>query len=102
MFVCFMLDQLGKEALRKRGLSFKAPTYLTQTTELESVLPEPEVPIKTDKNWRIHVAQMHQHRDRIRSSLEKAKSYLYKLQEDVSKNPEKVSSREKYNNNQLI
>lgn len=89
------------------------------------------------QDWRIHVDQMHQHRDGIRSSLKEAKvrsltccgnsvwgevaifvyvcaadgvllhpllplqSYLDKLQEDIGKTLEKVSSREKYINNQL-
>ena len=105
------------------------------------------------QDWRIHVDQMHQHRDGIKSSLKEAKvrsltkgsrqrfkrgaaemdsfekskeseyeqdmsplkndrrfhpvlcprpqSYLDKLQEDIGKTLEKVSSREKYINNQL-
>ncbi|KAF3857744.1 hypothetical protein F7725_010945 [Dissostichus mawsoni] len=59
-------------------------------------------PVRTDnKDWRIHVEQMHQHRDGIKSSLKEATSYLDRLQEDVGKTLEKVSSREKYINNQL-
>uniref|UniRef100_A0A671Z4Q0 Intraflagellar transport protein 57 homolog n=1 Tax=Sparus aurata TaxID=8175 RepID=A0A671Z4Q0_SPAAU len=52
-------------------------------------------------DWRIHVDQMHQHQDTFKSSLEEAKSYLDKLQEDISKTLEKVSSREKYIDSQL-
>lgn len=70
--------------------------------EVERVLPQLKVTIRTDnKDWRIHVDQMHQHRDGIKSSLKEAKSYLDKLQEDIGKTLEKVSSREKYINNQL-
>lgn len=70
--------------------------------EVERVLPQLKVTIRTDnKDWRIHVDQMHQHRDGIKSSLKDAKSYLDKLQEDIGKTLEKVSSREKYINNQL-
>ncbi|XP_037643366.1 intraflagellar transport protein 57 homolog [Sebastes umbrosus] len=70
--------------------------------EVERVLPQLKVTIRTDnKDWRIHVDQMHQHRDGIKSSLQEAKSYLDKLQEDIGKTLEKVSSREKYINNQL-
>ncbi|XP_018530473.1 intraflagellar transport protein 57 homolog [Lates calcarifer] len=70
--------------------------------EVERVLPQLKVTIKTDnKDWRIHVDQMHQHRDGIKSSLKEANSYLDKLQEDIGKTLEKVSSREKYINNQL-
>uniref|UniRef100_UPI0037E7C9D6 intraflagellar transport protein 57 homolog n=1 Tax=Semicossyphus pulcher TaxID=241346 RepID=UPI0037E7C9D6 len=70
--------------------------------EVERVLPQLKVTIRTDnKDWRIHVDQMHQHRDGIKSSLKETKSYLDKLQEDIGKTLEKVSSREKYINNQL-
>ncbi|XP_027144068.1 intraflagellar transport protein 57 homolog isoform X1 [Larimichthys crocea] len=168
--VCFVLDRLAEEALKRRGFSFKRPNYPTETTEEESVvednaeltlskveeemieepdedeenvmdlealklrsthteaeasskpdeilestvdaaewnlevervLPQLKVTIRTDnKDWRIHVDQMHQHRDGIKSSLKEAKSYLDKLQEDIGKTLEKVSSREKYINNQL-
>ncbi|PWA13950.1 hypothetical protein CCH79_00018077 [Gambusia affinis] len=70
--------------------------------EVERVLPQLKVTIRTDnKDWRIHLDQMHQHRDGITSSLKDTKSYLDKLQEDIGKTLEKVSSREKYINNQL-
>ncbi|KAM7400029.1 hypothetical protein PAMA_004629 [Pampus argenteus] len=169
-FVCFVLDRLAEEVLRRKGFSFRRPTYPTETTEEESVieddaeltlskveeemieepdeeeenvmdlealklrtthtevepaskpddilestvdaaewnlevervLPQLKVTVRTDnKDWRIHVDQMHQHRDGIKSSLKEAKSYLDKLQEDIGKTLEKVSSREKYINNQL-
>uniref|UniRef100_A0A3Q3WC67 Intraflagellar transport protein 57 homolog n=1 Tax=Mola mola TaxID=94237 RepID=A0A3Q3WC67_MOLML len=167
--VCFVLDRLAEEALRKKGFSFRRPNYPTETTEEESViednaeltlskveeelivgpedeenvmdlealklrtthtetesssklddilessvdaaewnlevervLPQLKVTVRTDnKDWRIHVDQMHQHRDGIKSSLKEAKSHLDKLQEDIGKTLEKVSSREKYINNQL-
>lgn len=169
-YVCFVLDRLAEEALRRRGFSFKRPSYPTESTEeelviednaeltlskveeemvetsdneeenvmdletlklrtthtevhsslkpeeilestvnpaewnleVERVIPQLKVTVRTDnKDWRIHVDQMHQHRDGINSSLKEAKRYLYKLQEDISKMLEKVSSREKYINNQL-
>ncbi|KAM9322063.1 intraflagellar transport protein 57 homolog [Pholidichthys leucotaenia] len=171
--VCFVLDRLAEEALKRRGFTFKRPVYPTETTEEESVveddaeltlskaeeemveeaddddddenvmdledlklrttaaaepetsskpdeilestvdaaewylevervLPQLKVTVRTDnKDWRIHVDQMHQHRDGIKSSLKEAKSYLDKLQDDIGKTLEKVSSREKYINNQL-
>ncbi|XP_069026138.1 intraflagellar transport protein 57 homolog [Embiotoca jacksoni] len=168
--VCFVLDRLAEEALRRRGFTFRRPNYPSENTEEESVmeddaeltltkveeemteepdneeenvmdlealklrtthtevepsskpdnilestvdaaswvlemervLPHLKVTIRTDnKDWRIHVDQMHQHRDGIKSSLKDAKSYLDKLQEDIGKTLEKVSSREKYINNQL-
>ncbi|XP_035525993.1 intraflagellar transport protein 57 homolog [Morone saxatilis] len=168
--VCFVLDRLAEEALKRRGFSFRRPNYPTESAEEESVieddaeltlskveeemieepddeeenvmdlealklrtthteaepsskpdeilestvdaaewnlevervLPQLKVTIRTDnKDWRIHVDQMHQHRDGIKSSLKEAKSYLDKLQEDINKTLEKVNSREKYINNQL-
>lgn len=167
--VCFVLDRLAEEALRRRGFSFRRPIYPSETTEEESVmeadaelslsrveeelieeaddeedvmdlealklrtthteaepsskpddilestvdaaewnlevervLPQLKVTIRTDnKDWRVHVDQMHQHSDGIKTSLKEAKSYLDRLQEDIGKTLEKVSSREKYINNQL-
>ncbi|XP_029931016.1 intraflagellar transport protein 57 homolog isoform X2 [Myripristis murdjan] len=70
--------------------------------EVERVLPQLKVTIRPDnKDWRVHVDEMHQHRDRIKLSLKDTKSYLDKLQEEIGKTLEKVSSREKYINNQL-
>ncbi|XP_057712649.1 intraflagellar transport protein 57 homolog [Corythoichthys intestinalis] len=70
--------------------------------EVERVLPLLKVTVRTDnKDWRVHVDQMHQHQDGIKSSLHEAKGYLDKLEEDISRTLEKVSSREKYMNKQL-
>ncbi|KAM9790454.1 intraflagellar transport protein 57 homolog [Syngnathus typhle] len=70
--------------------------------EVERVLPLLKVTIRTDnKDWRIHVEQMHRHQGAIKSSLREAKGYLDKLEEDISRTMEKVSSREKYLNKQL-
>ncbi|XP_061767891.1 intraflagellar transport protein 57 homolog [Nerophis ophidion] len=166
--VCFVLDRLAEEALKKRGFCFRSPKYPPETTEeplvveddveltlgnveeeaieeldddeenamdlealklrstqrevssviteilqptvdasewyleVERVLPQLKVTIKNDnKDWRVHVEQMHQHRDAISSSFKEAKGYLEKLREDIGKTLEKVRSREKYINNQL-
>ncbi|XP_044297644.1 intraflagellar transport protein 57 homolog isoform X4 [Varanus komodoensis] len=70
--------------------------------EVERVLPQLKVTIRTDnKDWRIHVDQMHQHQDGIESALKDTRGYLDKLHNEISKTLEKVSSREKYINNQL-
>ncbi|XP_072271304.1 intraflagellar transport protein 57 homolog isoform X2 [Pyxicephalus adspersus] len=70
--------------------------------EVERVLPQLKVTVRTDnKDWRVHVDQMHQHKDGIETSLKETKGYLDKLHSEVSKTLEKVSSREKYINNQL-
>ncbi|PIO23983.1 hypothetical protein AB205_0135230, partial [Aquarana catesbeiana] len=70
--------------------------------EVERVLPQLKVTVRTDnKDWRIHVDQMHQHKDGIETSLKETKGYLDKLHNEVSKTLEKVASREKYINSQL-
>ncbi|KAJ3595677.1 hypothetical protein NHX12_004980 [Muraenolepis orangiensis] len=70
--------------------------------EVERVLPQLKVTIHTDsKDWRIHLDQMHQHRDGITASLKETKVLLDRLQEDLGKSLEKVNSREKYINTQL-
>ncbi|XP_049599317.1 intraflagellar transport protein 57 homolog [Syngnathus scovelli] len=179
--VCFVLDRLAEEALKKRGFSFGSPEYPAegsageaaaaedarvnvveeeeeeeeqgewrreeeaaaddedeeQTPDLEALklrsarprakvpcvnteilqsmvdaaewyleveraLPRLKVTVKNDnKDWRIHVEQMHRHRDGISSSFREAEGYLEKLREDIGKTLEKVCSREKYVNNQL-
>lgn len=94
---------------REPSLSSKPDVILESNTdaaewnlEVERVLPQLKVTIRTDnKDWRIHVDQMHQHRDGIKSSLKEATGYLDKLQEEIGKTLEKVGSREKYINNQL-
>ncbi|XP_078535342.1 intraflagellar transport protein 57 homolog [Lissotriton helveticus] len=91
------------------GESVKQEDILESTTdaaewnlEVERVLPQLKVTIKTDnKDWRIHVDQMHQHKDGIESALKETKGYLDKLHNEISKTLEKVGSREKYINNQL-
>ncbi|CAL8347466.1 unnamed protein product [Merluccius merluccius] len=168
--VCFVLDRLAEQALKKRGFTFRRPAYPAEAAEEESVmeddaeltlskveedmieepdeeeehimdldalkartnhseldqsskpeailessvdaaewalevervLPQLKVTIRTDnKDWRIHLDQMHQHRDGITASLKETKGYLDKLQEDLGKTLEKVNSREKYINTQL-
>ncbi|XP_013855995.1 intraflagellar transport protein 57 homolog, partial [Austrofundulus limnaeus] len=70
--------------------------------EVERVLPQLKVTIRTDnKDWRVHLDQMHQHRDGIKTSLTETKGHLDKLQDDIGRTLEKVGSREKYINNQL-
>ncbi|XP_063249893.1 intraflagellar transport protein 57 homolog [Prinia subflava] len=70
--------------------------------EVERVLPQLKVTVRTDnKDWRIHADQMHQHKDGIDTSLTKARGYLDKLHDEISRTLEKINSREKYINNQL-
>ncbi|XP_025914142.1 intraflagellar transport protein 57 homolog isoform X3 [Apteryx mantelli] len=70
--------------------------------EVERVLPQLKVTVRTDnKDWRIHVDQMHQHKDGIESALKETRGYLDKLHNEISRTLEKINSREKYINNQL-
>ncbi|XP_041373379.1 intraflagellar transport protein 57 homolog [Gigantopelta aegis] len=70
--------------------------------EVERMQPQLKVTIRTDnKDWRIHLEQMHQHRDGIEKSLTETKAYLDKLHDEISRTLEKITSREKYVNNQL-
>eukprot|EP00076_Gallus_gallus_P029000 XP_015152943.1 intraflagellar transport protein 57 homolog isoform X2 [Gallus gallus] len=70
--------------------------------EVERVLPQLKVTVRTDnKDWRIHVDQMHQHKDGIESSLKETRGYLDKFHNEISRTLEKINSREKYINNQL-
>ncbi|EPY78043.1 intraflagellar transport protein 57-like protein [Camelus ferus] len=70
--------------------------------EVERILPQLKVTIRTDnKDWRIHVDQMHQHKNGIESALKETKGFLDKLHNEISRTLEKIGSREKYINNQL-
>ncbi|CAB1415055.1 unnamed protein product [Pleuronectes platessa] len=63
--------------------------------EVERVLPQLTAPIQTDyQDWRSHVDQLHRHSGRVDSSLEQTRSFLHKLQEDISHSMKKLSSRE--------
>ena len=53
------------------------------------------------QDWRVHLEQMHQHRDGIQTSLTETKVHLDKLHDEISHTLEKIASREKYLNNQL-
>ncbi|NXY90185.1 IFT57 protein, partial [Alcedo cyanopectus] len=70
--------------------------------EVERVLPKLKVVVRTDnKDWRIHVDQMHRHKDGIESSLKETRVYLDKLHNEISRTLEKITSREKHINNQV-
>ncbi|XP_013389445.1 intraflagellar transport protein 57 homolog [Lingula anatina] len=70
--------------------------------EVERVQPQLKVTIRTDnKDWRVHVEQMHTHKDGIETSLTETKTHLDKLHDEITRTLEKIGSREKYINNQL-
>ncbi|XP_076628527.1 intraflagellar transport 57 [Colletes latitarsis] len=70
--------------------------------ELERVLPQLKVTIKTDsRDWRSHIDQMKQFRTNITTNLTGTKSQLDKLHIDISNTLDKLKTRESYLNRQL-
>ncbi|XP_043519254.1 intraflagellar transport protein 57 homolog [Frieseomelitta varia] len=70
--------------------------------ELERVLPQLKVTIKTDsRDWRSHIEQMKQLRTNIATNLTGTKSQLDKLHIDISNTLDKIKTRESYLNRQL-
>jgi estrogen-related receptor beta like 1 len=53
------------------------------------------------QDWRAHLEQMQKHRSGIDEALATTKSQLDKLHSDIELTLEKISSREKFLNNQL-
>uniref|UniRef100_A0A3P9MK40 Intraflagellar transport protein 57 homolog n=1 Tax=Oryzias latipes TaxID=8090 RepID=A0A3P9MK40_ORYLA len=104
-----ILVSTSQRKMQEAELSSKPEEILEATVdaaewnlEVERVIPHLKVTIRNDnKDWRVHLEQMHQYQDKIDSLFKESKSYMDKLQEDIGKTQEKVSSREKYINNQL-
>uniref|UniRef100_T1D1P4 Putative intraflagellar transport protein n=1 Tax=Cupiennius salei TaxID=6928 RepID=T1D1P4_CUPSA len=70
--------------------------------EVERVMHQLKVTVRNDsRDWRSHLEQIHQHRKNIEETLSTTKQQLDKLHSDISRSMEKISSREKYLNNQL-
>ncbi|EEB20321.1 ift57/hippi/che-13, putative [Pediculus humanus corporis] len=70
--------------------------------ELERVLPQLKVTIKTDsRDWRNHLEQMQKFNSSIEEVLPVTKSQLDKLHGDITNSLAKISTREKHINSQL-
>ncbi|KAK6636244.1 hypothetical protein RUM43_009902 [Polyplax serrata] len=70
--------------------------------ELERVLPQLKITIKTDsRDWRSHLEQMQKYSSGIEENLSVAKIQLDKLSDDISNTMERISTREKHLNNHL-
>ena len=54
------------------------------------------------QEWRAHYDQMHSHQEAIETKLADTKVYLDKLQQEIGRTLEKITSREKYVNNQVM
>ncbi|KAI8767462.1 intraflagellar transport protein 57 isoform X1 [Biomphalaria glabrata] len=107
-----ILDLEGMKRLNQNKQTFESskPEEILESTtdaadwklEVERVMPQLRVTIRTDnKDWRVHLEQMHQHHDGIKTSLNESKVHLDKLQDEISRTLEKIASREKYINSQL-
>lgn len=105
------IDDLHNMRVRNKTFtdSQKPDDILESTTnidgwklELERVLPQLKVTIKTDaQDWRAHLEQMQRHRSGIDEALTTTKGQLDKLHSDIELTLEKISSREKFLNSQL-
>jgi len=70
--------------------------------ELERVGPQLRVTVVSDnKDWRSHLEQTHAHHETIEKALPESKSQLDKVEVEVTSALEKISTREKFVNNQL-
>ncbi|XP_053696550.1 intraflagellar transport protein 57 homolog [Sabethes cyaneus] len=70
--------------------------------ELERVLPQLKVVVKTDpRDWRAHLEQIRSLRSNIETASEETDGQLKKLQTDIAYVMEKIESREKHLNNDL-
>ncbi|XP_063848886.1 intraflagellar transport protein 57 homolog isoform X2 [Scylla paramamosain] len=70
--------------------------------ELERVLPQLKVTIRSDtRDWRSHIEQMHEHREKINETLTFTDKQLDSLHSEITRSLEKIGSREKYLNSQL-
>lgn len=75
--------------------SFNSPPLSPYTPELAHLMHN------CSQDWRAHYEEMLQYREGIGSSLSETKVYLDGLHQEIAKTLEKISSREKYINNQV-
>lgn len=70
--------------------------------EVERVLPHLRVTVRADsKDWRVHQEEMHKHRSEIDRIQSECRTQLSRLQTELGRALDKISSREKYMNGQL-
>nr|XP_002121351.1 intraflagellar transport protein 57 homolog [Ciona intestinalis] len=95
-------NKLESEGLKHSEIMLSKTNADEWKLEVERVTPSLKVTVRTDnKDWRIHIDQMHQHKSGIEVSLHDAKKQLDKLHDEIQRTLEKILSREKYINNQL-
>lgn len=95
-------DRANLESQKPEEILESTTTSEDWQLELERVLPQLKVTIKTDsRDWRSHLQQMHIQHEGIQDSLSSAKTRLDKLYSDITQTMDKIKSREKFLNNQL-
>ncbi|KAL8618483.1 hypothetical protein ACOMHN_049900 [Nucella lapillus] len=96
------LNRNKAEGAKKENIMESTTDAADWRLEVERVTPQLRITIRTDnKDWRVHLEQMHTHRDGIESSLSSTQSHLDKLHGEIAHTLEKIASREKYLNHQL-
>nr|XP_027217532.1 intraflagellar transport protein 57 homolog [Penaeus vannamei] len=102
------MDDLKDLTKQKDGDAWPDEILHSNTTseewrlELERVLPQLKVTIRTDnRDWRSHIEQMHEHRSKIDETLNFTQKQLDGLHSEITRSLEKIHSREKYLNGQL-
>ncbi|KAJ3103191.1 Intraflagellar transport protein 57 [Phlyctochytrium planicorne] len=102
MYIESLRTTQAVEELKPQAVIKPATDPAEWKLEVERVTPMLKVQIPNDnKDWRIHIEQMNAHQKLIGSSLVDTKTQLSKLQHEVEKTLEKISSREKYINAQF-
>lgn len=70
--------------------------------EVERVMPSLKLTIRADaKDWRTHLEQMQEYRNSIAETFTQTQTQLDRLGQEIGKGIDKLSSREKYLNQQL-
>lgn len=91
-----------EENLKMKDVINSSTDYDTWNLELEKVLPQLKVTIKSDnRDWRNHLEQMKTHRKGIENVLSHTKTQLDHLHQDISGTLEKIENREKHLNRDL-
>ncbi|TPX38380.1 hypothetical protein SmJEL517_g00198 [Synchytrium microbalum] len=99
-----MIDSMSptREEADKSSLVVSTVDSAEWRLEVERVTPMLKVQIANDnKDWRVHLEHMEQYKLSIGTGMTEASSQLGKIQTEVDKTLEKISSREKYINGQF-
>jgi len=95
-----LLRMLGSYQVHINEAFILVINYWYSVSPFPPSLP-PSPPPHNAQDWRVHYEQMHAHKEGIESTLSETRVYLDKLHQEISKTLEKITSREKYINNQV-